>query len=171
MPFGWEPRARDFPAATASSPALALGLVVIEAAMRSGSLISARLAAENRTDRLRRARIAARSAGRRRQQLLKDGAILATEANDVIAALRPLDDRMGWMPPAIDEPPSGQDSTSRAKGERERIVETLGPTPVDVDDIILHTGAPAGCRAARAARTRSGGTPRAPPGGLVSLLL
>ena len=46
MPFGWQPRAQDFPRRNRLVAGMALGLVVVEAAQRSGSLISARLANE-----------------------------------------------------------------------------------------------------------------------------
>jgi len=141
-PFGREARARDFPRRNRIIAALSLGLVVVEAAMRSGSLISARLA--NELGRLVFAvpgsPLDPRAEGA--NMLLKNGAIVTTSAEDVIEALAPLDDRArpspkGQLPlfepeDAIALPPSDD--------QRAQILSLLGPSPVEIDDIIGHTG-------------------------------
>ncbi|MCP3054515.1 DNA-processing protein DprA [Aurantimonas marianensis] len=146
MPFGWEPRARDFPRRNRLVAGLGLGLLVVEAAIRSGSLISARLAAEmgRLVFAVPGSPLDPRAAGA--NGLLKEGAILVTDADDVIAALRPLDARMTspGNDIALEEPAGGGPADEPAEGERERIVETLGATPIDIDDIIAHTGSTPG---------------------------
>ncbi|MEE2952066.1 MAG: DNA-processing protein DprA [Pseudomonadota bacterium] len=142
MPFGWEPRAVDFPRRNKVVAGLSLGLLVVEAAMRSGSLISARLAGEmgRLVFAVPGSPLDPRAGGTNR--LLKDGAIIATEPADVIDGLRPLDTRMS--PPSgdvFDEPIDESASEEPAQGERDKIVEALGPTPVSIDDIVDHTGA------------------------------
>ncbi|MEX6507898.1 DNA-processing protein DprA [Jiella sp. M17.18] len=145
MPFGWEPRAIDFPRRNRLVAGLCLGLLVVEAAMRSGSLISARLAGElgRLVFAVPGSPLDPRAAGTNR--LIKDGAILVTSSEDLISALRPLDARMGDAGTGeIEEPEGAEPVEEPAEGERERIVEALGPTPVSVDDIIAHTGASPG---------------------------
>ncbi|SMC53121.1 DNA processing protein [Fulvimarina manganoxydans] len=142
MPFGWEPRAVDFPRRNKVVAGLSLGLLVVEAAMRSGSLISARLAGEmgRLVFAVPGSPLDPRAGGTNR--LLKDGAIVATEPADVIDGLRPLDARMS--PPSgdvFDEPIDESASEEPVQGERDKIVEALGPTPVSIDDIVDHTGA------------------------------
>ena len=145
MPFGWEPRAVDFPRRNKVVAGLSLGLLVVEAAMRSGSLISARLAGEmgRLVFAVPGSPLDPRAGGTNR--LLKDGAIIATEPADVIDGLRPLDTRM--TPSSgddLDEPIDDNPSDEPALGEREKILEALGPTPVSIDDIVDHTGASPG---------------------------
>lgn len=146
MPFGWEPRARDFPRRNRLVAGVALGLLVVEAATRSGSLISARLSAEmgRLVFAVPGSPLDPRAVGT--NGLLKEGAILATDAGDVIAALRPLDPRMTprGEDVALEEPAGTGPADEPAEGERERIVETLGTTPIDIDDIIAHTGSSPG---------------------------
>jgi DNA processing protein len=139
MPFGWEPRAQDFPRRNRIVAGLSLGLVVVEAAMRSGSLISARLAGEmgRLVFAVPGSPLDPRAAGT--NGLLKDGAILVTGATDVTDALAPM---TSTPPPpnALNESPDFAATAPPADDERSRLVEALGPVPVEVDDIIRHTG-------------------------------
>ena len=145
MPFGWEPRARDFPRRNRLVAGLALGLVVVEAALRSGSLISARLA--NEMGRIVFAvpgsPLDPRAAGT--NGLIKDGATLVTQAQDVVEALTPLSG--GWdgaarFPPMlpIEETEDFASVPPPAEGERALVLEALGPTPVHCDELLRHTG-------------------------------
>jgi DNA processing protein len=144
-PFGHEARARDFPRRNRIIAALSLGVVVVEAAMRSGSLISARLA--NELGRLVFAvpgsPLDPRAEGA--NMLLKNGAIVTTTAGDVIEALAPLDDRAvpqpkGQLP--LFEPEDAM-ALPPSDDQRAQILSLLGPSPVEIDDIIGHTGLPA----------------------------
>lgn len=147
MPMGWEPRARDFPRRNRIIAGIALGLVVIEAADRSGSLISARLAGE--MGRLLFAvpgsPLDPRSAGTNR--LLKNGAILVTEANDIVEALTPLisEAAQGRLPlnpsdNVLDDEAAASPMPILGETDRERIIEALSPVPTDPDMLIRHTG-------------------------------
>ncbi|KQS74118.1 DNA processing protein DprA [Rhizobium sp. Leaf384] len=147
MPFGWEPRARDFPRRNRLIAGVALGLAVVEAASRSGSLITARYAADfgRLVFAVPGSPLDPRCHGT--NGLLKDGAVVTTEARDILEALAPLSRIDLFDQPQAREteetdvgaetlrmtPPPGE-------RERETIVDALGPTPVDIDDIIRHTG-------------------------------
>ncbi|NUS22543.1 MAG: DNA-protecting protein DprA [Mesorhizobium sp.] len=140
MPFGWQPRAQDFPRRNRLVAGMALGLVVVEAAQRSGSLISARLA--NEMGRLVFAvpgsPLDPRAAGC--NALLKDGVTLVTEAADILSALAPL---AGTRRPKTAPLAEASDmSAMPPPGENERadVLEALGPTPTGIDEIIRHTG-------------------------------
>ncbi|MEP6452603.1 MAG: DNA-processing protein DprA, partial [Nitratireductor sp.] len=140
MPFGWEPRSRDFPRRNRLIAGLAHGLVVVEAARRSGSLISARLAGEmgRLVFAVPGSPLDPRAAGT--NGLLKDGALLVTDVDDILAQVAPLLGRA--VPPAdtLDEPPDFAATPPPGDADRARVIEALGPTPTGVDDIIRHTG-------------------------------
>ncbi len=140
MPFGWEPRARDFPRRNRIVAGLSLGLVVVEAALRSGSLISARMAGElgRLVFAVPGSPLDPRAAGT--NGLLKDGAILVTETADILAAIAP---QVGEPPRSrdrLDEPPDFSASEPPRDSDRDKVIEALGPTPTGVDEIIRHTG-------------------------------
>ncbi|HEY6629870.1 MAG TPA: DNA-processing protein DprA [Rhizobiaceae bacterium] len=140
MPFGWEPRPQDFPRRNRIVAGLSLGLVVVEAAKKSGSLISARLAGEmgRLVFAVPGSPLDPRAAGA--NGLLKDGAILVTDVSDIVEAIAPLTGSSIQLPPKLEEPPDFGSTPPPQDGDRERVIEALGPTPVGVDEIIRHTG-------------------------------
>lgn len=140
MPFGWQPRAQDFPRRNRLVAGMALGLVVVEAAQRSGSLISARLA--NEMGRLVFAvpgsPLDPRAAGC--NALLKDGVTLVTEAADVLGAMAPLAGIRLPRTATLAEAPDMSNLPPPGESERVDVLEALGPTPTGIDEIIRHTG-------------------------------
>ncbi|MER9627023.1 DNA-processing protein DprA [Mesorhizobium sp. M0296] len=140
MPFGWQPRAQDFPRRNRLVAGAALGLVVVEAAQRSGSLISARLAGEmgRLVFAVPGSPLDPRAAGA--NGLLKDGASLVTEAADITSAIVPLVGAWAPRTSPLEEPPDFSATPPPREDDRDRVVEALGPTPVAVDEIIRHTG-------------------------------
>ncbi|MBB4066714.1 DNA-processing protein DprA [Gellertiella hungarica] len=174
MPFGWEPRARDFPRRNRLIAGIGLGVVVVEAAMRSGSLITARLAGE--AGRLVFAvpgsPLDPRCEGT--NGLLKQGAILVTGPDDILAALAPLHHRDLFSGLDIREPPIEEDRPMRPApddSDRSRIMQALGPTPVEIDEIIRHTGVAAAAVYLVLVELDLAGRLQRFPGGLVALSL
>jgi DNA processing protein len=140
MPFGWEPRARDFPRRNRLISGLSLGIVVVEAAQRSGSLITARMALEQGREvfAVPGSPIDPRTEGTNR--LLKEGATLVTETADIVAVLQPIMGRPTDMPAEEPESPGHGLASEPDDNERNRIVALLGPTPVAIDDLIRISG-------------------------------
>jgi DNA processing protein len=139
MPLGHVPRARDFPRRNRLISGVALGVVVVEAAHRSGSLITARIAAEQGREvfAVPGSPLDPRAAGT--NDLIKQGAMLTTNAADVINAVepimgRPVEFSTGELDE--DEPPAFEPDAR----DRARIVSLLGPSPIGLDDLIRMAG-------------------------------
>lgn len=139
MPFGWQPRAQDFPRRNRLVAGAVLGLVVVEAARRSGSLISARLAGEmgRLVFAVPGSPLDPRAGGT--NSLIKQGATLVTEAADISSVIAPLAGGTAARPPHLDEPPDFTATPPPGEQDRARLIEALGTTPTAVDDIIEHT--------------------------------
>jgi DNA processing protein len=166
MPLGHVPRARDFPRRNRLISGVAIGVVVVEAAFRSGSLITARIAAEQGREvfAVPGSPLDPRAAGT--NDLIKQGATLTTEASDVINAVEPI---MG-RPVALREPDDEPLASEPAAGDRARIVDLLGPTPILLDDLIRMAGtSPATVRTVLLELELAGRLERH-GGGLVSLI-
>tara|TARA_R110000787_G_scaffold14654_18_gene45173 strand:- start:911 stop:1441 length:531 start_codon:yes stop_codon:yes gene_type:complete len=171
MPMGWEPRARDFPRRNRLIAGIGLGLVVIEAAQRSGSLITARRAADfgRLVFAVPGSPLDPRAAGT--NGLLKDGAIVTTDSGDVIEALAPSSRLFSDDEPFFEEP-EGDDGarfTEPHDDDRTRVIEALGPSPAEIDDIIRHTGVSAQTVYLVLIELDLAGRLHRHPGGMVSL--
>jgi DNA processing protein len=150
MPLGWEPRAHDFPRRNRLISGLSIGVIIVEAARRSGSLITARLAGEQGREvfAVPGSPLDPRCEGT--NGLLKQGAIPVTEAADVITVIEPILGRSiqsaEIREPEQDDLRKGADLGTDV---RNRIVSLLGPTPVSIDDLVrLAQATPAIVRAA-----------------------
>jgi DNA processing protein len=174
MPFGWEPRARDFPRRNRLIAGISLGVVVIEAADRSGSLITARMAGDfgRLVFAVPGSPLDPRCHGT--NGLLKQGAIVTTGSSDVLEALAPLSQLDLFDQSMIEEPSdprSGGDMTPPDDDDRAVIASALGPTPVEIDDIIRHTGLQAATVYLVLLELDLAGRLHRHPGGLVSLAM
>lgn len=152
MPYGWVPRAQDFPRRNRIISGIALGVAVIEAAERSGSLHTARFAAEQGREvfAVPGSPLDPRASGT--NALIRTGATLTRSAADVLEVIAPMLGRVtGGHDAGADEPireRDGDDGTGDgraggeeiADGDRRLILTALSPTPTAVDDIIRHTG-------------------------------
>lgn len=137
QPPGFVPRAKDFPRRNRIIAGMALGVLVVEAARRSGTLVTARLAAEYGRDvfAIPGHPLDPRAEGT--NQLLKNGATFVTEPDDVLVSLAPMRERE----PNPQHHHSLRDAAAPANNElpaesdRDRVLATLGPHPIDIDEI------------------------------------
>ena len=139
MPVGTEPRARHFPYRNRIIAGLTSGTVVIEAAPRSGSLITARLAAEAGREVMAVPGSPLDPRAQGCNQLIRDGATLIQDAADVLEAVRQPASRFRAPADAYQavQEPDGDEALG--------VVESLlGPSPVPVDEIMRLSGAPSG---------------------------
>ncbi|MEM9967694.1 MAG: DNA-processing protein DprA [Pseudomonadota bacterium] len=137
QPIGLQPMARHFPSRNRLIAGLSQATIVIEAAAKSGSLITARDAADQGRDVLAVPGhpMDARAAGC--NMLIRDGAILVRSAKDVIELLG--DPVAARMSPMLfeDQTSQGNDNlTIDTVSLRQKILACLGPSPIAEDQLI-----------------------------------
>jgi DNA processing protein len=143
LPLRTAPLARHFPRRNRLISGLARGVVVVEAAERSGSLITATYALEQGREVFAVPGSPLDPRARGSNRLIREGATLTETADDVLAVLRPmLGQSFGETMPretAQAAPPPAD----RADGIRALVEEKLGPAPVEVDELVRQCGVPA----------------------------
>lgn len=140
QPPGVQPTARHFPSRNRIIAGLAIGTVVVEAAPRSGSLITARLAAELGREVMAVPGSPLDPRAQGCNGLIRDGATLIQGVADILEQVRPIDARMAVRsPPSRYGGPPPEDASDRARAE---IAALLGPVAVSVDEVIRQSGWP-----------------------------
>ncbi len=137
MPPGTQPTARHFPNRNRIISGLCAGTIVVEAAPRSGSLITARLAGEQGREVMAVPGSPLDPRARGCNGLIRDGAVLVQDADDVLATLGPIDARMERVAEERAPAPIAEDL---GEGASERVEQLLGPVAVGVDEVIRQSG-------------------------------
>jgi len=143
--IGTQPQARHFPRRNRLIAALSLGVLVVEAARRSGSLITAGIARDLGRDLFAVPGSPLDPRARGSNDLIREGAILTETAEDVLDNLpgfgalfptRPTDDGIRGEPSCVSEDADQPEDASTLDQARSRVVALLGPTPTKVDDLL-----------------------------------
>ena len=138
VPMGAPPHSHHFPRRNRIISGLSLGVIVTEAAISSGSLITARLAAEQGREVFAVPGFVKEDTSRGTNALLKEGAALIERAQDVIDAV------MAQLEPALRlrlQPSREQNERGDQLGKEEQLVyDALSYDPLTVDDVIAITG-------------------------------
>ena len=146
QPIGTKPQGRHFPRRNRIVSGIASGVLVVEAAARSGSLITARCAGEQGRDvfAVPGSPLDPRSAGA--NGLLRDGAILTETADDILQVLQPgLREAPRGAEPSVALPDSNAEAPRRAADAviadaRRSLADCLSPAPTPVDDLVREFG-------------------------------
>ncbi|WP_209505585.1 MULTISPECIES: DNA-processing protein DprA [unclassified Ruegeria] len=165
QPMGVTPQARHFPRRNRIISGLAQAVVVVEAAAKSGSLITARDALDQGREVLAVPGhpFDARAAGC--NLLIRDGATLVRSADDVVEALPQQGDLIFAKP---EEPPAKQPRPA-ALDLQAQILERLGPSPIAEDQLLRDIAASAGDLGPALVDLELDGRIQRQPGGLLSL--
>jgi DNA processing protein len=179
-PLGSEPQARHFPRRNRIISGMALGVLVVEAAARSGSLITARYALEQGREVFAVPGSPLDPRCRGANDLLRRGATLTESAEDVLAQLGPLVQGPAPRPPtppplpieegwASDPSRGGAGEPAADEDALDMILESLGPTPVAVDELVRQCHLTASAVATLLLELELAGRVERHPGNLVSL--
>jgi DNA processing protein len=144
QPLGCEPHAKLFPRRNRIISGLSLGVVIVEAAMQSGSLITARMALEQGREvfAVPGSPLDPRCTGT--NGLIRQGAVLVEKATDVLAHIHamPAKRLVGFAEPPMTVASEPFDENELLTA-RDIVLEQLSPSPISIDELLRHCDLPA----------------------------
>ena len=169
QPMSLHPQARHFPPRNRIISGLALAVVVVEAAEKSGTLITVRDALDQGREIMAVPGhpVDGRAGGCNR--LIREGATLVRHVEDVLEVLRRLQTEQAQLPePARDNAPPAPQAAPASQALHQRILDLLGPSPVAEDQLIRDLALSAAAISPALVMMEMQGVVRRHPGGLVS---
>ncbi len=144
MPFGTQPQARHFPRRNRIIAGLCAGTVVIEGALKSGSLITARLAAEAGREVMAIPGSPLDPRAQGCNQLIREGATLVQNAADVLEAISSFGGGIGAATGSFRSTPAPQFDfgavAEACDADIAAVTALLSPTPVAIDELVRQSG-------------------------------
>jgi DNA processing protein len=139
FPLGTPPRRENFPQRNRIIATLSLGTLVVEAARRSGSLITARLAADHNRELFAVPGSIRNPLSRGCHELIRRGAKLTETAADILSELNfsAFFEASGRAPGGLAPPPGTEAGMDK---EHKILLDALGFDPVDLDVLVVRTG-------------------------------
>ena len=164
LPIGTPPLKHHFPRRNRILSGLAVGTLVVEAALQSGSLITARLAAEQGREVFAIPGSIHNPMVRGCHRLLRQGARLVESVADIFAEIEPIIAEMGHNASASDDSVTDR-ATPRLDKEYEILLDALGFEAAGLDSLVVRTGLQAGAVASMLLILELDGRVQQQPGG------
>ena len=173
FPLGTEPRPGNFPQRNRIISGLSLGTLVVEAAIRSGSLISARCATEQGREVFAIPGSIHNPLARGCHALIRQGAKLVETAQDIIDELGPLAGAWASTAPAAGEPDCDPDDSSGSltlDADYNQLIEFIGYDQTSIDTLVTRSGLTPAEVSSMLLQLELGGHVASSPGGLYNRL-